>query len=53
MMETYKTITTKITEVDKSTNNQHRDNIHSENQNYKQGDRKVTFNTATLTATVP
>lgn len=32
MMETYKTITTKITKADKSTNYHHRDNTHSENQ---------------------
>lgn len=30
MMETYKTITTKITKVDKSTNFHHKDNTHSE-----------------------
>lgn len=48
MMETYKTITTKITEADKSTNYHHRDNTHSENQNHKQGDRKMTFNTTSL-----
>ena len=32
MMETYKTVTTKKTKADKSTNYQHRDDTHSENQ---------------------
>ncbi len=32
MMETYRTITTKITKADRSTNYHHRDNTHSENQ---------------------
>lgn len=48
MMDTYKTITIKITNADKSTNYHHKDDIHSENQNHKQGDRKMTFNTMSL-----
>lgn len=49
MMETYKTITTGITKADRSTSYWHRDNAHSENQNHKQGDRKMTFNRNFLT----
>ena len=51
MMETYKTITTGITKADRSTSYWHRDKAHSENQNHKQGDRKMTFNRNSLTVT--
>lgn len=50
MMETYKTVTTKITKADESTNNHHRDKTHTqwEPKNHKQGDRKMTFITTSL-----
>lgn len=51
MMETYKTITTGITKADRSTSYWHRDNAHSEKQNHKQRDRKMTFNRNSLTVT--
>lgn len=44
-------ITTGITKADRSTSYWHRDNAHSENQNHKQGDRKMTFNRNSLTVT--
>lgn len=52
MMETYKTITTGITKADRSTSYWHRDNAHSEDQNHKQGDRKMAFNRNSLTVTL-
>lgn len=51
MMETYKTITTGITKADRSTGYWHIDNAHRENQNHKQGDRKMTFDRNSLTVT--
>lgn len=44
IMKTYRTITTKITKADKSTDHPHRDNTNSKTQKLQTGDRIMTFN---------